>query len=82
MALKEKLMNKMMENQFSNMSTEEKQKMMDSMMEKFFAGMTDEERNLLSKLRGVAEKHAEAWLPDHYKWLVKWAPEKKNSVIV
>jgi hypothetical protein len=44
MALKEKLMNKMMENQFSNMSTEEKQKMMDSMMEKFFAGMTDAEK--------------------------------------
>jgi hypothetical protein len=32
MVLKEKLMNRMMENHFSNMSTEEKQQMMDTMM--------------------------------------------------
>jgi len=44
MALKEKLMNRMMEKQFSNMSTEEKQQMMDSMMENFFSGMSEEEK--------------------------------------
>lgn len=44
--------------------------------------MTDEEHNLLSKLSDIAEKHAEAWLPEHYKWLVKWAPEKSNTVTV
>ena len=44
MALKEKLMSKMMDNQFSNMSAEEKKQMMDSMMDKFFDGMTNEEK--------------------------------------
>ena len=34
--------------------------------------MTDEERNLLSKLADIAKNYAEAWLPDHYKWLVKY----------
>ena len=42
--------------------------------------MTDEERNLLSKLREIAEEHAEVWLPNHYKWLVKWAPEKTSTI--
>jgi hypothetical protein len=51
MALKEKLMNKMMDNQFSNMSAEEKKLMMDSMMEKFFDGLTDEDkREMMSSM--------------------------------
>jgi len=44
MSLKEKLMGKMMENHFRNMSSEEKNKMMDSMMDNFFSGMSDDEK--------------------------------------
>lgn len=44
MSIKEKLMDKMMNNQFSNMTTEDKQQMMDSMMDKFFSSMTDSEK--------------------------------------
>jgi aryl-alcohol dehydrogenase-like predicted oxidoreductase len=36
--------------------------------------MTDEESVLLSKLSKIADKHASAWLPDHYKWLTNWSP--------
>ncbi len=57
MSFKEKLMDKMMDKQFSNMSSEDKQKMMESMMQKFMAGMTDEERkdimsNMMPKVMG------------------------------
>ncbi len=44
MSIKEKLMNKMMDNQFNGMTSEEKQKMMEMMMDKFFSGMTDAEK--------------------------------------
>jgi hypothetical protein len=44
MSFKERIMNNMMDNQFKNMSSEEKQKMMESMMDKFFSSMTDEEK--------------------------------------
>jgi hypothetical protein len=44
MSIKEKLMNKMMENQFGNMSSDEKKQMMDTMMDKFFSNMTEEEK--------------------------------------
>ncbi len=57
MALKEKMMNKMMDNQFSNMSPEEKQKMMESMMDSFLSGMSDDEKrkmmeNMMPKMMG------------------------------
>ena len=35
--------------------------------------MSDEERELLDKLKIVARQRAAAWLPEHYKWLEKWA---------
>jgi hypothetical protein len=35
MTIKEKFMNEMMENQFKNMTSEEKKQMMETMMEKF-----------------------------------------------
>jgi predicted transcriptional regulator len=44
MSFKENLMNKMMGNQFQNMSSEDKKQMMDNMMDKFFSSMTDEEK--------------------------------------
>jgi hypothetical protein len=44
MSLKEKMMNKMMENQFQGMSPEDKKQMMDTMMDKFFSSMSDEEK--------------------------------------
>lgn len=44
MSLKEKMMNSMMDKQFSNMSSEEKKEMMNSMMDKFFSNMTKEEK--------------------------------------
>ena len=57
MTLKEKMMDKMMDNQFSNMSPEEKQKMMESMMEKFLSEMSDDEKrkmmeNMMPKMMG------------------------------
>jgi len=45
MSLKEKLMNKMMDNQFQNMSSEDKKQMMDTMMDKFFSSMSEDEKN-------------------------------------
>ena len=36
--------------------------------------MSDEERKLLDKVKKVAKSKAHAWLPDHYKFLEKWAP--------
>jgi hypothetical protein len=44
MSLKENLINKMMGDQFKNMSSEEKQKMMENMMDKFFSSMSDAEK--------------------------------------
>jgi len=44
MSIKEKLMNKMMDNHLNGMTSDEKQKMMETMMEKFFSGMTDDEK--------------------------------------
>lgn len=44
MSFKEKLMNKMMDNHFNGMTSEEKQKMMETMMDRFFSGMTDAEK--------------------------------------
>jgi hypothetical protein len=44
MSLKEKMMNKMMDNQFQDMSSEDKKQMMDAMMDKFFSSMTDDEK--------------------------------------
>jgi len=41
--------------------------------------MTDEEIKLLDTLRGVADKKAQAWLPDHYKWMGKWAPSQHDE---
>ncbi|MBT4482320.1 MAG: hypothetical protein HOC71_01425 [Candidatus Latescibacteria bacterium] len=35
--------------------------------------MSDEEHNLLENLRRVAEYHASARLPAHYRWLENWA---------
>jgi len=35
--------------------------------------MSDEERNLLNDIKRVAQYSAQAWLPDHYKWLEDWA---------
>jgi hypothetical protein len=44
MSFKEKIMNNMMDNQFKNMSSEEKKKMMETMMDKFFSNMTEYEK--------------------------------------
>jgi len=44
MSLKEKFMNKMMEDQFQGMSSEDKKQMMEAMMDKFFSSMSDEEK--------------------------------------
>jgi hypothetical protein len=44
MSIKEKIMNNMMDNQFKNMSSDEKKKMMEAMMDKFFSTMTDDEK--------------------------------------
>jgi hypothetical protein len=53
MKIKEKIMNEMMENQFKNMSSEEKKQMMEAMMDKFFSSMTEEEKNnMMSGMMG------------------------------
>ena len=44
MTIKERIMDKMMEGQFQNMSVEEKKQMMETMMDKFFSTMSDEEK--------------------------------------
>jgi hypothetical protein len=44
MTIKEKLMCKMMDNQFKDMSAEDKKQMMETMMDKFFSTMSDEEK--------------------------------------
>ncbi|MDP4222045.1 MAG: winged helix-turn-helix transcriptional regulator [Bacteroidota bacterium] len=53
MGIKEKFMNDMMENQFKNMSSEEKRQMMEAMMDKFFSSMTDDEKkDIMSGMMG------------------------------
>ena len=44
MTIKEKIMDKMMDNQFKDMSSEEKKQMMEAMMDKFFSTMSDDEK--------------------------------------
>jgi len=44
MSLKEKFMNKMMEDQFQGMSSGDKKQMMEAMMDKFFSTMSDDEK--------------------------------------
>jgi LPS O-antigen subunit length determinant protein (WzzB/FepE family) len=44
MSLKEKFMNKMMDDQFNGMSSEDKKQMMETMMDKFFSTMSDDEK--------------------------------------
>jgi hypothetical protein len=44
MTIKEKMMNKMMEDQFKNMSADDRKQMMEAMMDKFFSSMSDEEK--------------------------------------
>jgi LPS O-antigen subunit length determinant protein (WzzB/FepE family) len=53
MTIKEKFMNEMMENQFKNMTSEDKKQMMESMMEKFFSTMSDDEKkDMMSGMMG------------------------------
>lgn len=53
MSIKEKLMNEMMENQFKNMTSEEKKQIMEAMMDKFFSSMSeDEKKNMMSGMMG------------------------------
>jgi len=44
MTIKEKIMNKMMGDQFKNMSSEDRKQMMETMMDQFFSSMSDEEK--------------------------------------
>jgi len=44
MTIKEKIMDKMMDNQFKDMSVEDKKQMMETMMDKFFLSMSDDEK--------------------------------------
>jgi hypothetical protein len=44
MTIKEKIMDKMMNNQFKDMSAEDKKQMMETMMDKFFSSMSDDEK--------------------------------------
>lgn len=43
MTIKEKIMDKMMDNQFKDMSVEDKKQMMKTMMDKFFLSMSDDD---------------------------------------
>jgi predicted transcriptional regulator len=53
MTIKERFMNEMMENQFKNMSSEDKKQMMEAMMEKFFSSMSDDEKKeMMSGMMG------------------------------
>ncbi|MBN1293610.1 MAG: hypothetical protein JXB48_17350, partial [Candidatus Latescibacteria bacterium] len=38
--------------------------------------MSDEEKKLLENITNKAVRSTQAWLPDHYKWLDNWAPER------
>ena len=44
MTIKEKIMNKMMDDQFQNMTADDKKQMMETMMDRFFASMSDDEK--------------------------------------
>jgi LPS O-antigen subunit length determinant protein (WzzB/FepE family) len=44
MTIKEKIMDKMMDNQFKDMSADDKKQMMEAMMDKFFSSMSEEEK--------------------------------------
>jgi hypothetical protein len=44
MTIKEKIMDKMMDNQFKDMSADNKKQMMETMMDKFFSSMSDDEK--------------------------------------
>jgi hypothetical protein len=44
MTIKEKIMDKMMDNQFKDMSAEDKKQMMETMMDKFLSSMSDDEK--------------------------------------
>lgn len=44
MSFKEKIMNKMMNNQLQGMSSDEKKQMINAMMDKFFSSMSDDEK--------------------------------------
>ena len=53
MTIKERFMNEMMENQFKNMSSEDKKQMMEAMLEKFFSSMSDDEKkDMMSGMMG------------------------------
>jgi hypothetical protein len=53
MTIKEKFMSEMMENQFRNMTSEDKKQMMETMMEKFFSSMSeDEKKDMMSGMMG------------------------------
>jgi uncharacterized membrane protein YheB (UPF0754 family) len=53
MKIKEKFMNEMMENQFKNMTSEQKKQMMEAMMDKFFSSMSDDEKkDMMSGMMG------------------------------
>ena len=43
--------------------------------------MSDEERELLDKLKKVANQRAAAWLPNQYKWLENWAVKPQQKTI-
>ena len=38
--------------------------------------MSDEEHGLLNKIKQEVTRTAQAMLPDHYKWLETWAPNR------
>lgn len=53
MTIKEKIMDKMMDNQFKEMSAEDKKQMMEAMMDKFFSTMSEEEKKqMMSGMMG------------------------------
>ena len=41
--------------------------------------MSDEEQELLRKVDKVAKVNADAWLPEHYKFLEEWAPDSPGD---
>ncbi len=41
--------------------------------------ISDDERTFLDEVKAVAEKKAHAVLPDHYRFLDKWAPKPSND---
>ena len=45
----------------------------------YHPGMSDGEKGLLNKLRKVARLNARSWLPDHYQFLEKWAPDSPEK---